>query len=70
MHFPYAVLRVSPVVASSSGAHYVPWNPAYLYKALEVLMGNVGAAFNIGLWIFILITAIYVVFGIVDRFGK
>ena len=49
--------------------YYVPWNPGYFEQGRQLLWNLIGTAFNIGIWIFILISGVYLILKIVDKFG-
>lgn len=54
----------------TSGNPYVPWNVGLLYTAVGNLRSSIGVAFDIGIWIFMLVTGIYVVMKIVNSIGN
>ena len=43
---------------------------ASYYTAINNLRTQIGTAFNIGIWIFILISGVYLVFNIIDGIGR
>lgn len=49
---------------------YVPWDPSFLERGIAILRNDIGSAINIGLYIFLLITGIYVMAAIASSFGK
>lgn len=57
-------------VTNPTNTAYVPWNLDYLYDAIPTLWGNIGMAFNIGIWIFIIMTGLYLLIKIVSSIGK
>lgn len=48
---------------------YIPWNVNMLYDGINALRSNIGVAFNVGIGIFLVVTGIYIVIAIVNRFG-
>lgn len=48
---------------------YIPWDVDFFYSAILQLRGVIGTAFNIGFWIFIIISGVYLVLKIVDQLG-
>lgn len=53
-----------------SGNPYVPWDINLVFSAIGNLRSSIGSAFNIGIWIFIIMTGIYLVAKIVDSIGQ
>ncbi len=48
---------------------YIPWDTNLIYEGLNNLRKVIGTGFNIGFWIFIIITGIYLVLTLVDSIG-
>ncbi len=47
-------------------AAYIPWNPGFIESAIDLLrFGWVGPAFNISIFIFMVVGAVYLAFKIV-----
>ena len=73
MHASYAIMqtamdsRIAPTIGDRKD--YVPWNPMYFEEGAKEIWRNIGTAFNIGIWIFIIITGVYLVVKLVDHFG-
>lgn len=44
----------------------VPWDVSLIYKAFSNLRGQIGIVFDVGIWVFIGITGIYLVLKIFD----
>ena len=44
---------------------YIPWNVEYLYSAVASFRSNIGAAINIGLWIFFIVAGVLCVISII-----
>lgn len=65
-----AILLGAGTVTNPTNTAYVPWNLDLLYDAIPTLWANIGVAFNIGLWIFIIITGVYLVIKIVGSVGR
>lgn len=45
---------------------YIPWDTNLFEKAVAIFRSNIGAAFNIGIWIFFMVAGISVVIKIVS----
>ena len=68
MLFPMLTLAAS--FPTDGRKFYVPWNPTYYEQGATLIRQHIGTAFNIGLWIFILISVIYLIIKIVGSFGN
>ena len=68
----YAVSNAyfSCVLSNGWTQFYVPWDPTYYQAGAALIRKHVGVAFNISLWIFIIILVILLIFRIVGRFGR
>lgn len=53
---------------TSGYSPYIPWDTNLFERAVAVLRANIGAAFNIGIWIFFMVAGISVVIKIVGMF--
>ena len=49
---------------------YIPLDVAIFERAILMLRNQLGVAFNVGFWIFVIISCIYVVIKIVGSFGR
>lgn len=49
---------------------YIPWDVTLFYSGMTHLRGVIGTAFNIGIWIFVIISGIYLVIKLVSSFGQ
>lgn len=49
---------------------YIPWDVNLFYKGMQMLRTNFGVAINIGFWIFIVISGVYLVIKIVGSLGN
>lgn len=47
---------------------YVPWDVDFIYQGIEVIYRNLGSAFNIAIWIILIILAVLVPFSIIKSF--
>ena len=68
MLFPLLTLAAS--FPTDGRKFYVPWDPTYYQAGAALIRNHVGVAFNISLWIFIIILVILLIFRIVGRFGR
>ena len=59
--------KIAPYIANRK--EYVPWNPMFLEEGREVIWHYIGVAFNVGLWIFLLISVIYLILKLPDKFS-
>ena len=57
-------------IPSDGRKFYVPWNPDYYEAGAILIRKHIGIAFNISLWIFLLLFAIVLIFKIVGRFAR
>ena len=57
------ILPVFPISAGYSP--YIPWDTNLFEKEVAIFRANIGAAFNIGIWIFFMVAGISVVIKIV-----
>lgn len=44
----------------SNGSEYVVWDPTIIKGGLENMKETVGTAFNVGIWVFLIISGIYI----------
>jgi len=49
---------------------YIPWDTAIFEKAIAMLRYHIGVAFNVGFWIFIILTCICIIIKLVGFFGR
>ena len=49
---------------------YIPWDTRIFERAIAMIRNQIGVAFNIGIWIFAIVTCVYLVIHIVGSFGK
>lgn len=49
---------------------YVPWDPSFLERGVALLRSNMGSAINIGIYIFLIISGVYLVAALASSFGK
>lgn len=49
----------------SSGSGYVVWDPNMVARGLDNMSHSVGAAFNVGIWVFLGITGLYAMISII-----
>lgn len=49
---------------------YIPWDVGLFYDAVINLRSVIGIAFNIGFWIFMILSGVYLVLKLVGMFGK
>lgn len=49
---------------------YVPWDISLFYSAIATLKDNMGAGINIGIWIFFIVSGIYLAVNLVDSIGR
>lgn len=54
----------------ASANPYIPWNVSQLYRSVGNLRSTIGVAFDIGIWIFVIVTGFYVVMKIVNSIGQ
>ncbi len=57
------------ITIPSTWEQYIPWDTDLIYEGLNNLRKVIGTGFNIGFWIFIIITGIYLVLKLVDSIG-
>ena len=50
----------------SNKAWAVPWDIGIVFKALSDISRQIGIVFNIGIWVFLGISGIYIVLKIID----
>lgn len=48
---------------------YIPWDTNLFLQAINLLRQNLGSAINIGFWIFIAVTGVYLIFKVVGMLG-
>lgn len=61
------------VPSGSGGAAYnpyVPWDPSFLERGIAMVRNNIGSAINIGIYIFLIISGIFIVAALVSSIGK
>lgn len=49
---------------------YIPWDVNLFYAGMVDLREKMGTAINIGFWIFIIVTGIYLIIKIVNSLGS
>lgn len=49
---------------------YIPWDVAIFAQAIAMLRNQIGVAFNVGFWIFAIVTCIYIVINLVGSIGR
>lgn len=49
---------------------YIPWDTQIFEKAIAMIRNQIGVAFNIAIWIFAIVTCIYIVIQVVSSFGR
>ena len=49
---------------------YIPWDTSIFERAILMLRNQIGVAFNVGFWIFAIITCILIVIKLVGSFGQ
>ncbi len=49
---------------------YIPWDVAIFAQAIAMLRNQIGIAFNVGFWIFAIVTCIYIVINLVGSIGR
>lgn len=49
---------------------YIPWDTSIFEKAIGMLRYHIGVAFNVGFWIFTIISCIYIIIKLVGSFGQ
>lgn len=54
----------------SSYNPYIPWDTKIFEQAIWMLRSQIGAAFNIGIWIFAILSCVYIVIKLISFFGK
>jgi hypothetical protein len=55
---------------SSTYNPYIPWDIRIFERAIWMLRDQLGVAFNVGFWIFAIVSCIFIVIKIVGSFGK
>lgn len=50
------------------GQPYIPWDIDFIYQGVAVITRNLGSAFNIAIWIILIILAVLVPFSIIKSF--
>ncbi len=49
---------------------YIPWDTAIFEKAIAMLRYHIGVAFNVGFWIFTILSCICIIIKLVGFFGR
>lgn len=49
---------------------YIPWDTEIFERAMAMLWNQIGIAVNIGIWIFSILTCIYIVIRLVSFMGR
>lgn len=60
--------KIAPYTANRK--EYVPWNPMFLEEGKDVIRYYVGVAFNVGLWAFFVISLVYILIKILDKYSR
>lgn len=71
-HLTSAAMRLStlPPSLNDDPSIYVPWSPTLVTDGINWIRSQVGFAFNIAIWIFVILTGFFLVFRIVSRFAQ
>lgn len=49
---------------------YIPWDTEIFERAIAMLWNQIGIAFNVGIWIFSILSCIYIVIRLVSFMGQ
>lgn len=49
---------------------YIPWDTAIFEKAIAMFRYHIGVAFNVGFWIFCILSSIYIIIKLVGSIGQ
>lgn len=49
---------------------YIPWDTAIFERAIAMLRYHIGVAFNVGFWIFAILSSIYIIIKLVSFLGR
>ena len=60
--------KIAPYIANRK--EYVPWNPMFLEEGKDVIRYYVGVAFNVGLCAFFVISLVYILIKILDKYSR
>lgn len=65
-----ALLSTSTLALDENGIRYVPWDPSIFETGVQRLIDNVSAGINIGIWIFLMVIGLQLIFSFVRGWGQ
>ncbi|RPF41876.1 hypothetical protein EDD70_3002 [Hydrogenoanaerobacterium saccharovorans] len=57
-------------MGGSINGFFIPWDYSMFARGIDDLIQKIGVGINIGFWIFIVVTGLYLLIGLIQGIGK